>query len=530
MTRCKREQWAGARGVVLGATLGFILLACGEDATAPIHQTGAHETQTTNPTQPDAAEPTRATGPSGSLPQVDASAAPDVEASAARAQDAGNTSGALTGSDETADRDTSPVLARDAAISDGSTDILRGKWYSRSWGLVLEAADGVLSSFEVTSISCRPYFVIPYQGTHIPDLGTDARLDGDELVFDLLGTGELRAQPIDRLPATCNNGGTPDSDDPVLAFEIFWHNFDEMYSSFDLRGMDWDAQYRAFVDRVTEDTTPEELFASLCEMTQPLEDPHVSVSYGEQACSKTPPEWLGDDTKVAAMLDAVQSQIYERSNTAANGAIAYRVLPENLGYVFIPSMGSYAQTPDEDVSTAIAAIDEIVAAFAGVDGVIIDLRLNSGGSDEIAFLFASRFADQKRLAFSVQTRDGEDWSQARNYYVEPDGPVQFLGPVVLLTTQATVSAAESFELAMHELPQVSILGEASAGAYSNAMDRNLPNGFAFTLPFERVFAADGKCYEGVGVKPDVEVAFDADAFVAGTDSMLEAAVAQLTGQ
>jgi C-terminal processing protease CtpA/Prc len=60
------------------------------------------------------------------------------------------------------------------------------------------------------------------------------------------------------------------------------------------------------------------------------------------------------------------------------------------------------------------------------------------------------------------------------------------------------------------------------------MHRSLPNGMTFTLPLERNFAANGECYEGVGVKPDIAFAFDADAFQAGNDTMLDSAVAVLT--
>lgn len=47
------------------------------------------------------------------------------------------------------------------------------------------------------------------------------------------------------------------------------------------------------------------------------------------------------------------------------------------------------------------------------------------------------------------------------------------------------------------------------------------------MPFERTFADGGACREGVGLPPDIALAFDADAFIAGDDKMLEYAVEYL---
>ncbi len=77
---------------------------------------------------------------------------------------------------------------------------------------------------------------------------------------------------------------------------------------------------------------------------------------------------------------------------------------------------------------------------------------------------------------------------------------------------------------------VPVLGETTRGGHSNMMIRNLPNGFGYSLPFERTFADDGVCYEGIGLTPDVPVAFDFERFVAGDDAMFDAAVELLSSK
>jgi len=411
---------------------------------------------------------------------------------------------------------------------DAAHDPLPGTWLATSWGLALEASDGVLRMYEITTISCRPYLEVPYSGSEIPDLGASAELDDGDLVIRVGATEEIRATAIDTLPSTCDDGGTMDSEDPQLSFDIFWHNFDEMYSSFDIRDVDWVAQYAEFEQRVTPETTTEELLTILCDMTRPFDDPHVNINYGETECMSHPlPSWLKDDN-LDAVLDAVTEHVYgDDASTTANDLIAYRVLDGNFGYVFVPGMGGFADTPKDDLATIEAAMDEIVAAFSDVKGVVIDVRLNGGGEDGIGFAIADRFADKKRLAFSVQTRLGNGWTDKRDYFVEPQGPAQFTGPVVLLTSAASVSAAETFAMALRVLPHVTVMGEITAGGFSTMMYRNLPDGIEYTLPFERVFDSDGAVYEGIGIIPDVEVPFDVAAFIDGEDKMLAAAAAYL---
>lgn len=407
---------------------------------------------------------------------------------------------------------------------------LEGTWLSGGWNLALVGKDGVLETYELTETSCLPYATLSYDGLDIPDLGGIGHFEHGTLLVDLYGTAQIRASRVQALPAACDDGGTPPSDDPELAFEVFFRTFDEMYASFELRGVDWDARYDAYRSRVTAETTPEELFELLCEMVAVLDDPHVMIGAGDALCSaKAPPAWVEEET-LGAVSATVEDRIYgEDATVTGNGVIAYRTVADRFGYVYVPGMGGFAETPDEDVAMAGQALDEALSAFSELDGVIVDVRFNDGGSDAISLALAGRFADRKRPVFTFETRDGDGFTPRRDYYVEPSGPAQFTKPVVVLTSELSVSAAETFTLAMRALPHVTLVGETTSGGLSNMMLRNLPNGFGFGLPFERVTAPDGVVYEGIGLEPDVVAAFDAAAFIDGHDTMLEAAIRALGG-
>ena len=71
------------------------------------------------------------------------------------------------------------------------------------------------------------------------------------------------------------------------------------------------------------------------------------------------------------------------------------------------------------------------------------------------------------------------------------------------------------------------MGEPSSGHFSDQFGGVLPNGWHVLLSGEQYRADDGTNYEGMGVPVDVPIAFDSDAFAAGTDVMLDAAITAL---
>ena len=102
-----------------------------------------------------------------------------------------------------------------------------------------------------------------------------------------------------------------------------------------------------------------------------------------------------------------------------------------------------------------------------------------------------------------------------------------VGPVVLLLSGWTFSAAETFALSMRVRSNVTLLGEQTSGHFSDLERASLPNGWRYTYSAERYLAADGKIYEAQGVPPGILIAFDPAAFSGGRDVMLEAALALL---
>ena len=64
---------------------------------------------------------------------------------------------------------------------------------------------------------------------------------------------------------------------PEKNIETLWKTFNERYAFFELRGGDWQKQYKTYRPKVGKETTDEELFNIMCEMLKPLKDGHVNL-------------------------------------------------------------------------------------------------------------------------------------------------------------------------------------------------------------------------------------------------------------
>lgn len=400
---------------------------------------------------------------------------------------------------------------------------LDGVWLSDGYGYLFEVQDNQFVFYELTSISCIQVMKLEIVDNTVPDLNLNFHMEGDQLVITDSMTLYITATKQETLPALCENGGTA-TDDPELNFEVFWQMFNEQYAFFDLREVDWQAQYDLYRPQVTPETTPDELFALLSNMISPLKDGHVSLSSdSDEYTPGLEPEWLAESGEVLG--DYLGSYLSSGEVTqAADSVLWYTRLSDTVGYIFILDMMSYGTDESGSLEVAASAIDQALVELGDVETIIVDVRFNGGGQDAIALEIAGRFADQSYLAFSKQTRDGDGFTPLMEYQVVPAGEKRFTGETIVLTSGLTASAAEIFVMAMGALPNVTIMGEPTAGGHSDILSRTLPNGWSVGLSNQVYYASDGQVYEGVGMPPDVVVPLDIEAFLAGNDTSIAAAI------
>jgi hypothetical protein len=182
-------------------------------------------------------------------------------------------------------------------------------------------------------------------------------------------------------------------------------------------------------------------------------------------------------------------------------------------------------------------IEEIDAAYAEIaegeaSALVIDLRENGGGAFAIVPLVshlltapydAGSFVSQPWNAVHYLEPNRADleavdpwqgWS-IKSFWADvqadpitrisffPVEPV-FDGPVYVLTSKRTASAAELATDALKGANRAIIIGENTAGEMLSQKIYDIPGGFQLSLPIADYYSVANGRIEGVGIKPDIE--------------------------
>lgn len=201
-------------------------------------------------------------------------------------------------------------------------------------------------------------------------------------------------------------------------------------------------------------------------------------------------------------------------------------------------------------------IEQIDAAFVeianrGADALIVDLRENGGGAFAIRPLVGHIISSPHDGGVFTSRRwnDAHDtpptqadretvtpwngwsirafWEDVQTELLvrvrfQPVDPV-FDGPVFVLTSEQTASAAELAADALQSSGRAIVIGEQTAGEMLSQKLYDIDPGFHLYLPVADYYSAHNGRIEGVGVEPDI--AIDADAAM---DEALEEALASVT--
>lgn len=300
--------------------------------------------------------------------------------------------------------------------------------------------------------------------------------------------------------------------DPETNFEQLWKTFHRRYPFFALRNVDWIMQHETYRPKVTTKTRDDELFDIFCQMLAPLNDGHVELI--AKAGRTHEKRYFNPETKPRFRQEFTNPEIKRLFKTTnktlvANGFgrpteteawMLHYCRSETFGYIRILELEGVRKR------RLAAALERIARDFDALQGMIIDIRDNPGGDDSTAITIVNRFCDRKRVAFHRKTKIGpsEDaFTALRTWHIEPQGNIQFTGPIALLTCDSVFSGAEIFALALKQLPHVMIIGDHTNGIFSYQLEKILPNGWQYCLSYQKYFSPDMMCYEGKGVPADI---------------------------
>ena len=170
---------------------------------------------------------------------------------------------------------------------------------------------------------------------------------------------------------------------------------------------------------------------------------------------------------------------------------------KKLGVITIPS---FYNNLSKDVKKEIATLKE-----KGVEGIIVDLRGNGGGSLPEATLLTGLFIDKGPV---VQIRDGANRIQVQS---DRDGVSYFDGPLTVMVDRYSASASEIFSAAIQDYGRGVIIGEHTFGKGTVQQHRGLGRVYdlyekplgSIQYTIAKFYRINGGSTQHRGVLPDI---------------------------
>lgn len=302
----------------------------------------------------------------------------------------------------------------------------------------------------------------------------------------------------------------------TATFDYLWHQVDERYALFDVKDVDWQHMYDSLRPQIYDGMSGDSLFAVLRKLLNSLDDGHVNLWGNSDVASS---ETIFLQRYGNGNFDANTVALYYlRPNHHTTGGMAYNSIADGkVLYIRYASFMNSAQP---------SQLETILRRFPNVDGIIFDIRQNGGGQIQNEWNLMSLLPDQGQMLYSTQMKAGPD----HNSYTEPVAvfapengdhtPITL--PFVLLTDRGCYSAASSFALCLKSYPNVTVMGDTTAGGLSIPAGGALPNGWYYRFGVSRTLAPDGVNYEN-GVPPHRVVLLDPAALSNGHDNIIDSA-------
>lgn len=265
----------------------------------------------------------------------------------------------------------------------------------------------------------------------------------------------------------------------------------------------------------------------------PLDTPPVAIAYTNPG-----------GTPATATLEVVgETDSFAASSVYANEPpvqlpVEFELLDSGLGYLKITSFADNDLLSIQLWERAIRFLNE-----NQIPGIVIDMRVNGGGSGWLADQMAAYFFTERTNTGRTELYD----ESTGEFFHDPDGDsfmippapdLQYLGEIVVMVGAGCASACEFFAYDLTIDDRATVVGQyPSDGAGGSVEQFLMPGDFVVAMTVGRGLDAQGNVHlEGQGVQPDVDVPVDVDTLIAATsgeDVVLDAAeqalIAELGG-
>lgn len=198
--------------------------------------------------------------------------------------------------------------------------------------------------------------------------------------------------------------------------------------------------------------------------------------------------------------EIVQDETFARSSVIKSG-------DKKIGYIYLPEFYADFDRPDGNRCSQDVATEVKKLKAENVEGIILDLRNNGGGSLYEVVQMVGLFIKSGPVV-QVKDRDGKPVTLSDN-----DQSVLYDGPLAVMVNELSASASEIFAAAIQDYKRGIIVGSTSTYG-KGTVQKNLPLGKqdmttgqteygALKLTFEKFYRVNGGSTQLKGVTSDV---------------------------
>jgi carboxyl-terminal processing protease len=190
--------------------------------------------------------------------------------------------------------------------------------------------------------------------------------------------------------------------------------------------------------------------------------------------------------------------------------VDYEMKEGNIGYISIMEFDDITVPQFEQAVNAL--LEE------GMESVVLDLRDNPGGNLDTVVEIADMLLPEGLVVYT------EDKYGIKKEF-ETDAAQVFQLPMVVLVNGNSASAAEILAGSIKDYEAGTLLGTTTFGKGIVQQVIPLGDGTGVKVTISKYFTPKGNDIHGVGIKPDVEMEFDVEAYKENKeDNQLEAAI------
>ena len=289
---------------------------------------------------------------------------------------------------------------------------------------------------------------------------------------------------------------------PKGDFEVFFEYLKKDYAYRDFHPFTMAALRQKYLPVIDSSNTAFTLASIIVSVEHDLKDPHFSLD--NQIYDLARREGYRSDLEEIFPLLEPHIKILNSSPYYTYGTV---ISKHNIGYIHVKAFNDDIGGDNSlSIVDGVKEIDAVVHRLnsLNVTSMIVDIRSEAGGSNYVPRYIAQRFIDKTSTYMVEYYPEGSSFKK-KAWVISPSGTGFRAGKIALLSNGLTGSGGEMFALAMLQRDNLIHIGSSSAGATGNVTEKDLSNGWNFTLTNSRTEFPDGKQYYQVGITPPIVI-------------------------